>query len=352
MKSFYKNKILLFVCMIVFLFQTGCTDDLSISMTVSGTTQEDTQDTEMDLTQIQAGNYSSILGTWKEIAYADNRFDGTGIQWHTGGPETLSVSTDKIAFNAVALIMQGNTLADHKNSYPILFDNDGNSLEAHADFNTSIYWSITFYPKGAENNLEPNNGVQIDNTKNLIVAYYSRLHLTTVFELQTECSDESSINTTVSNIAQENTQDTEMDLTQIQAGDYSSLLGTWKEVAYADNRFDGTGQQWHVSEPGTCSFTLSVSTDKIEFCESSMIMQGNTLTEYRGDAYPLSFDNDGNSLDAHTDFDAPIFWSVEFYPKGAENTLEPNNGVQIDNTKNLIVVYYSGMRREIVFAQE
>lgn len=63
MKSFYKNKILLFVCMIVFLFQTGCTDDSSISMTVPGTTQEGNQDTEMDLTQIQAGDYSSILGT-------------------------------------------------------------------------------------------------------------------------------------------------------------------------------------------------------------------------------------------------------------------------------------------------
>lgn len=350
MKSFHKNKFLLFVCMIVFLFQTGCTDDLSISETIPSTTQEDTQDTEMDLTQIQAGDYSSLLGTWKEIAYADNRFDGTGVQWHTGGPETFSVSTDKIAFNAVARTMQGNTLSDLKDSYFLLFKNDGNALEAHVDFNASRYWSVEFYPKGSENNLEPNNGVQIDNTKNLIVVYYidSDMHFTTVFELETECTDDSSLPGTM----QENTQDTEMDLMQIQAGDYSSLLGTWKEVAYADNRFDGTGQQWHVSEPGTCSFTLSVSTDKIEFCESSMIMQGNTLTEYRGDAYPLSFDNDGNSLDAHTDFDSSIFWSVEFYPKGAENTLEPNNGVQIDNTKNLIVVYYSGMRREIVFAQE
>lgn len=61
---------------------------------------------------------------------------------------------------------------------------------------------------------------------------------------------------------------------------------------------------------------------------------------------------DGSSLEAHTDFDARLYWSIRFYPKGAENHLEPNNGVQIDNTKNLIVLYDSGMRREIVFAQE
>ena len=29
----------------------------------------------------------------------------------------------------------------------------------------AINWAITFIPKGVENNLEPNNGVQIDNTK-------------------------------------------------------------------------------------------------------------------------------------------------------------------------------------------
>lgn len=181
MKSFHKKKILLFVCMVVFLFQTGCTDDSSISMTVPGTTQEDTQDTEMDLTQIQAGDYSSLHGTWKEVAYADNRFDGTGQQWHTGGPDTLYVSTDKIAFNEVALIMQGDTLTDRMDSYPILFDNDGNSLDAHTDFDAHIFWSVEFYPKGAENTLEPNNGVQIDNTKNLIVVYYSNMRVEIVF---------------------------------------------------------------------------------------------------------------------------------------------------------------------------
>lgn len=184
MKSFHKYKFILFMCIIVFLFQTGCTDTSSISTTDSGTTQENTQDTEMDFTQIQAGDYSSLLGTWKEIAYADNRFDGTGIQWHTTMPDRdlpiLSISTDKIDISGI--IMQGNTFTDRMGeSYPLSFENYGNSLDAHTDFNAPIYWSVEFFPKEVENNLEPNNGVQIDNTKNLIVVYYSGMRSVTVF---------------------------------------------------------------------------------------------------------------------------------------------------------------------------
>lgn len=185
MKSFHKYKFILFACIIVLIFQTGCVDDSPTSTMVPNTTQ-DTPNTEMNLTQIQVGNYSSLLGTWKEIAYADNLFDGTGQQWHTGRSDTvsssLSVSTDKIDFNGSAMIIQGNALTDGAGSHLLSFANDGTSLDAYADSTTAIYWSVTFYPKGVANYLEPNNGVQIDNTKNLIVVYYSGMRVLTVFE--------------------------------------------------------------------------------------------------------------------------------------------------------------------------
>lgn len=143
-----------------------------------------------------------------------------------------------------------------------------------------------------------------------------------------------------------------MNLTQIQAGDYSSLLGNWTLVAYTDNLFDGKGQQWHAGVPDTVTATLSVSSDKIVFNDTVMVMQGNTLTDDAG-SHLLSFVNDGTSLDAYlADAYTTITWGVTFYPKGVANNLEPNNGVQIDNTKNLIVVYYSGMQVETVFEQQ
>lgn len=117
------------MCIIVLIFQTGCTGD-SPKGTMPSNTAQDTLNTEMNLTQIQVGDYSSLLGTWKEIAYADNLFDGTGLQWHTGRSDTVSsapsVSTDKIDFNESAMIIQGNTLTDGMGSHPLSFVNDVN----------------------------------------------------------------------------------------------------------------------------------------------------------------------------------------------------------------------------------
>ena len=184
MKSFRKYKIILFMCIIVFIFQTGCADD-SLKSTMPPNTTQDTQNTKIDLMQIQVGDYSSLLGIWKEIAYADNLFDGTGQQWHTGRSDTvsstLSVSTDKIDFNESAMIIQGNTLTDGMGSHLLSFVNDGTLLDAYADSTTAIYWSVTFYSKGVTNNLEPNNDVQIDSTKNIIVVWYSGMQVLTVF---------------------------------------------------------------------------------------------------------------------------------------------------------------------------
>lgn len=148
----------------------------------------------------------------------------------------------------------------------------------------------------------------------------------------------------------QDTQHTEMNFTQIQAGDYSSLLGTWIEVAYSDNRFDGSGQQWHAGT-SAISPTLSVSTDKIVFNHSAMVMQGNTITDEAG-SHLLSFVNNEGSLSADlADAYTTINWAVTFYPKGIANEIQPNNGVKIDNTKNLIDIWYSGMQHEIIFAQ-
>lgn len=149
----------------------------------------------------------------------------------------------------------------------------------------------------------------------------------------------------------QDTQNTEMNFTQIQAGDYSSLLGTWIEVAYSDNPFDGSGQQWHAGTSGAAPHTLSVSIDKIVYNDSAMVMQGNTITDHAG-SHLLSFVNNGGSLYADfADANTTINWAVTFYPKGKANEIQPNNGVKIDNTKNLIDIWYSGMQNEIIFAQ-
>ena len=36
---------------------------------------------KMNLAQIRKGNYSSIAGVWKQVGYANNRYDGKGPTW-------------------------------------------------------------------------------------------------------------------------------------------------------------------------------------------------------------------------------------------------------------------------------
>jgi hypothetical protein len=153
-------------------------------------------------------------------------------------------------------------------------------------------------------------------------------------------------------ISTQDTKGTGINLNQIQAGDYSSLTGSWTLVDYTINAYDGNGAQWYAGAPDTWTVTLSVSSDKIVFNDTAMVMQGNTLIDDAG-FHPLSFTNNGNFLDATlADADlVAINWDVSFYPKGVTNDFDPNNGVVIDNTKNLIVVWCSNMNSTKVFAQ-
>lgn len=133
--------------------------------------------TTMNLTQIQSGNYSSLQGTWTEVAYAYNPQDTTGIHWKSGvspSDDTLTVTSDKINFDDSFAIIKGNTITDHEGSHSLKFKNDGDSLYAWiTDQYSANAWEVRFYPKGADvtKDLNPNDGVKIDNTKNIIYIF-------------------------------------------------------------------------------------------------------------------------------------------------------------------------------------
>lgn len=167
----------------------------STSTGISTNTSSPTQyihDTGMNLKQIQAGNYSSLLGKWKGVAYAVNPLNCTGEQWKAGTPYTLSVSSDKIKDGSGDFVIQGNTLKDNAGSHTLSFENNGSSLVASlTDENVAINWAVYFYPKGVINDIQTNNKVKIDNTKNLIVIWSSNNGFTEVFE-QTNASNSAS----------------------------------------------------------------------------------------------------------------------------------------------------------------
>lgn len=123
------------------------------------------------------------------VAYAVNPHNGTGEQWKAGSLSTLSVSSEKIVYGNGHLVFQGNTLKDSAGSHTLSFKSDGGTLVASlTDENVAINWAVLFYPKGVINDIQPNNGVKIDNTKNLIVIWTSNNDVTEVFA-QTNASN-------------------------------------------------------------------------------------------------------------------------------------------------------------------
>ena len=185
------KKIIILIFIAAILTLSACNNNYntssnnsSVSTNASSSTQ-DIQGTGMNLTQIQAGDYSSLTGTWTEVANGYNRHDENGFHWRVlpSVLSTLSVSSDKIVHNKGDVVIQGNTLTDNLGSHTLEFENNGDSLDAvNADFNNVInYWDVHFYPKGVVNDLKPDNGVKIDNTKNLIVIWYSDASYTEVF---------------------------------------------------------------------------------------------------------------------------------------------------------------------------
>lgn len=144
---------------------------------------------QMNLQQIAAGNYSSLLGTWTEEALVRNPQDGSGEQWKSGGSDTLSVSGSRIVNATQGDTLQGSTLTSgfggSQTSNSVSFQNNGKYLEASlANQNVAINWLLRFYPAGAVElnaQLTPNNGVSLDSSKNTIYIWTSNNGYAEVF---------------------------------------------------------------------------------------------------------------------------------------------------------------------------
>jgi hypothetical protein len=101
------------------------------------------------------------------------------------------VSSDKILYNTVSgVTIQGNSLSDSADSHPLEFENKEGRLNAWItdDDVVAINWAVSFYPKGVTNYINPNNGVQIDNSNNLILIWSSNNGYIAVFA-QTDSSN-------------------------------------------------------------------------------------------------------------------------------------------------------------------
>jgi pimeloyl-ACP methyl ester carboxylesterase len=135
----------------------------------------------MNLQQIAAGNYTSLVGTWTEAAHGDNHHDGTGPQWEFGGTDTLSIFGKRLVEKLAGVTLQGSTLTSGRSggsttSNAVSFQNKGKYLEASlVNQNVAINWALGFHPKGTVGliHFPPNNGVTLSNSDDTIYIWTS-----------------------------------------------------------------------------------------------------------------------------------------------------------------------------------
>lgn len=113
---------------------------------------------KMNLAQIRKGNYSSIAGEWKEVAFANNRYDGKGITWRNMNKvyiQNLRVTKNKMFLGKYELV-RGKRLSDandvKKFKRKLKFtvpskDNRTKYPPLTASSEGAITWSLDFYPR-------------------------------------------------------------------------------------------------------------------------------------------------------------------------------------------------------------
>ena len=137
---------------------------------------------QMDFSQIQQGNYESLLGNWQEVAVSGNHHDGTGSKWEASqGTDTLEITKDKLTNGSLTL--QGNNLNDGT-ARPIIFTQKDGYLNANlADQSVAVNYAVYFYPKGITmSGFGDDMPASIDNSKNRIVIWTSNNSYTEVFQ--------------------------------------------------------------------------------------------------------------------------------------------------------------------------
>lgn len=151
---------------------------------------------KMNLAQIRKGNYSSIAGEWKQVGYANNRYDGKGPTWRKLNKKdirNLKVTKNKMFMGQNELI-RGKTLTIDKSikkskrklkfEVPSKANREAKgALAAYAG--DLMWWGFYFYPRNLSIKNDAANGripSTVDTRKERIMIRYSNLGQFFIFQ--------------------------------------------------------------------------------------------------------------------------------------------------------------------------
>ncbi|MGM0213249.1 DUF6287 domain-containing protein [Enterococcus sp. AZ109] len=193
---------------------------------------DDTESETMDLTRIQNGDYSSLLGEWEEVAISLNRHDGNGNVWVPSQQTQLLISKDQLSNGSMT--MQGNTLNDGEDK-TLTFSEEAGCLMADTS-EGAIAWNLYFYPKGVVmSGWGEDVPEAIDSSKDRIAIRTSNNSYLQVFQRNSSNTAENQTISSESAKTNESTEPAEqpkaqlsMNLNEIAVGNFTSISGTWQ----------------------------------------------------------------------------------------------------------------------------
>ena len=139
----------------------------------STTSQTPAKQTGMNLTQIQAGDYSSIAGQWQLSSR-----QAKGREMTIDNAKPLAITNNQLTSDSITLSKAG--LKDNVGLHPVNFKTVNGSLAVLLADSVATNWSVTFYPIGTSTEYGLEAG-STTNSKNVIVIWTSNMSLTDVY---------------------------------------------------------------------------------------------------------------------------------------------------------------------------
>lgn len=139
----------------------------------STTSQTPAKQTGMNLTQIQAGDYSNIAGQWQLSSR-----QAKGREMTIDNAKPLAITNDQLTSDSMTLSKAG--LKDNAGLHPVNFKTVNGSLAVLLADSVATNWSVTFYPIGTSTEYGLEAG-STTNSKNVIVIWTSNMSLTDVY---------------------------------------------------------------------------------------------------------------------------------------------------------------------------
>ncbi|WP_461214801.1 DUF6287 domain-containing protein [Lacticaseibacillus sp. GG6-2] len=230
--------------------------------------------TTMDFAAIGHGDYTSIAGKWAAVG---SKSKNSGFS-----PEVQSQMTaTKQALTIGEVQLAGNKLTTDGHQHPLAFKQTQGTLVATlADADqVAINWAVTFYPKNTTDEFQAITGESGKNQHNMVALWTSNNNVTIVYgqnmpvaktattnnsHTAASSSAVSSSQASSSRVASSSsasapqkpaTTASSLNISQLTANNFASLVGTWKNPTTGDT-WVVTGQK--VTAPAGSNFDPNV----------------------------------------------------------------------------------------------